>query len=199
MRKGRQHRGSLLLEMCIAVGLMALVGAGLASLLRNTYRMSEFTLNQNSSSAEARTQMDMLADQLRNAQSYTSGTVKKVFASASNSDMTIYLNSTGDTARYWLDTSVSPAAFKQSKTVSGVTTTTTLLTGMSSLQFTYYQQASSSYTAASSGWTTTLDSHNPTSLELPKIGTVVVSITVTQSGCSNQFNSRIRLRNSPYL
>ena len=197
MKRIPSRRGALLIDILIALVLSLIVGAALATLINITYYVSRTLTGQNSADTRARNQVDTLADQLRNAQSMTSGSVKKVFSAAAASDLTCYLNSTGDTQRFWLDTTTTPPTFKRSQTLSGVKTTTVLLSSVSALQFTYYQQAQANYTAASSAWSATASPHAPTAAELPNIGAVSISVTVTTNSYTNQISTFVRLRNSP--
>jgi hypothetical protein len=175
----------MLLDLMIGGIIALLVGAAACVLLQSNYKARDAITGQNNVNAIARDQMDSLADSLRNAQV---GPFHKTLASAGTSDVTLYTNSTGDAERYWMDTTVTPAQLKRSKTVSGVTTISTLNTGISALVFTYYK---------SGGFTTTTNPHVPTSAELSTVSAVSISTTLSINGFSDSVTSLVRLRNSP--
>jgi hypothetical protein len=197
-RRNRTSRSAMiLLETLCALLIGLLTGAALLSVLQLTMTVRTSTMGPDAADTESRRQLDLLSDRLRNAQSMTSGTSKVVFTAASASDLTIYSDTSGSTLRLWLNTSVSPAALEQTTTISGTATTTVILSGVSALQFTYYEQPSTSYTAASSTWTTTANPNAPASTELPNIGAVQINLTVTMNNYSRQLYTMVRLRNSP--
>ncbi|HLV78834.1 MAG TPA: hypothetical protein VKT32_01095, partial [Chthonomonadaceae bacterium] len=78
------------------------------------------------------------------------------------------------------------------------TTTTTLLSGVTALQFTYYTDSGAGYSAPSSSWATTTNPNAPTSSEMPNVGAILISATVNINGYSRQMTSFVRLRNNPY-
>lgn len=190
--------GMILIETLCALLIGLLTGAALLSLMQLTMSVRTTTMGPSIADTEARRQVDTISDKIRNAQSMTVGSVKQVFTAATSSSLTVYSDTAGSTLQLWLDTSVSPAALKQTTVISGVTTTTVVLSGVTALQYTYYEQPSSSYSAASATWTTTANPNVPTSAEWPKIGSVRISLTVSQSGYTRQLYSMVRLRNSPF-
>lgn len=197
MRRYRRHRGALLIELLVAGILSLLVGAGLVMSLQTTYSSRNTIGSQTLTYAGTRQVIDTLADKLRNAQSYAS-TSHSVLSAATASDITIYSDTTGNTTRYWLDTSVSPAALKTTVTTGGLATTTTLLSGVSSLQFTYYKNTAASYASPTGYWVTTTNPNAPTDGEKPNVGAVYITATVNINGYSRSIASFLRLRNSPY-
>ncbi len=198
-RVGRH--GATLMETLVA-GLIALiVGGGMAALVQTTLTSRGAIAGQNNAYAGARKAMDTLLDNLRSAQPMliqSNPALYSALAAAGASSVTCYTSSTGDTLRLWLDTTTNPAALKETRTVNGSATTTTVLTGVQSLQLTYYVVAGSAYTAASASWTTTASPSAPTSVERPNIGAISVAITVNINGYSRTLTSFVRLRGSPY-
>ena len=168
-RRVSRH-GVLVLEMLIALFISLLTGAALLVLTQLTMTERATTMGPANSDAEANLQLTKVSDSIRAAQSYGSGSNEVCFTAATASDITCYSDSTGNTLRTWLDTSVSPAVLKQTQTTSGVSTTSVLLSGVTALQFTYYKQASSTYNAPLSGWVTTTSPTAPTSAELLQLG-----------------------------
>jgi hypothetical protein len=194
----RSGHGALVLETLVSLFVGLLTGAALLILVQLTMTQRSTTMGPANSDAEDRLQLEKVSDSLRDAQSYLSGSNKVCFSAAAASDITIYSDTTGDTLRTWLDTTVSPAALKQTQTTSGVATTTVLLSGVSALQFTYYKEAAVDYNAPLSGWVTTTSPSAPTSAELPQLGAVQIALTVTINGSSRQLTTFVRFRNSPY-
>lgn len=197
-RGGLTSHGAMVVEMLIALFIAALTGSALLVLVDLTMTSRSTTMGPANSDAEATLELSKIADSLRTAQSYVSGSNKVCFSAAAASDITVYTSSTGDKLRIWLNTTVSPAALTQKQTISGVSTTTTLLTGVTSLQLTYYKEAAVGYNAALSGWQTTTNPSAPTAAELPQLGAVQIALTLTINGSSRQLSSFVRFRNSPY-
>jgi hypothetical protein len=187
----------ILIETLCALLMGLFTGAALLAVIQITMTARSSTMGPSESDTETRRQLDEMCDQFRSAQPNTVGSNMQVFSAASASSLTYYSNTSGNTTQFWLNTAVSPAALEQTTIVSGVSTTTVLLSGVTALQFTYYEQPSLLYTAASSTWTTTANPNAPSAAELPKIGAVDVHLTVTYDGYSRQLYSMVRLRNSP--
>ncbi|MDE2127471.1 MAG: hypothetical protein KGJ62_12865 [Armatimonadetes bacterium] len=200
MKPHANHRGQVLTEALVASAIMVLIGAALATLVMTTYRSRSLISESDANLANARRTVDELADNIRMAQLYatTSGgsmgggqnTYSAVAAATANS-VTIYTDSSGDTAEFWLDTSNNTLE----KTVGA--TTTALLENVTSLQFTYYTSGGE-YNAPASSWTTTANPQAPTSAELPELAAVAISATVAQNGYSRTLNTQVRMRCSPY-
>jgi type II secretory pathway component PulJ len=201
MNRRSRRRGATLIEALVACLITGIIGSALVVLVQSTLA-SRFSLaGQNATYATVQKSLNILMDNLRTAQTIqiqTSPALYAALSAASSSSVTCYTDSAGDTLRLWLDTSTSPATLKETRTVSGVATTTQVLLGVQSLQFTYYVVAGSAYTAPSASWTTTASSHAPTSAELPTIGAINIAVTVTLNGYTRQLSGFVRLRNSPY-
>jgi len=195
MKSRRYHRGALLIELMFS-GLMAVViGCALVMMFSMTYTNRTDVNGQNTTYAGVRQVMDTLVDHLRNAQSYNNSGTYNVMSAATASSITIYTDTTGNnTARYYL----SNSALMEDVTSSGTTTTSTLLSGVSALTFTYYTDSGAGYAAPSSSWATTANPNAPTSSEMPNVGAIQISTTVNINGYSRQLTSFIRLRNNPY-
>jgi hypothetical protein len=188
----------ILIETLCALLMGLLTGAALLSVIQITLSVRTTTMGPSESDTETRRQTDLMCDHIRNAQSNTVGSVQQAITAASATSVTFYSDTSGNTNQFWLNTSVSPAALEQTSIVSGVTTTTVLLSGVTALQFTYYEQPTTQYTAASSTWTTTANPNAPVASELPNIGAITLHLTVSYDNYSRQLYSVVRLRNSPY-
>ena len=196
-----RNRGVILVELLVTAAIALLIGVGLLDLMQATYIESDVNQGQSTADAGARTVMDALADNLRNAQVYkvqTNPDAYAVLSAASESSITCYVDSAGSNARYWLDTSSSPYKLMKEQTVNGVATTLTLLSNVQSISLTYYKASSNAYNLAQSGWVTTNNLHAPTSSEMPLVGAVKIFVQVTINGYTRQSTSFVRLRNSPY-
>lgn len=198
MRRNRRRRGILVIELLIAGFLALLVGSATLMLVQSTYNSRSVLSGQNLTYAGSRQVMDTLADKLRNAQQYQVGGSYRVLSAASGSDITICSDTSGGTTRFWQDTTVSPAALKMTVTSGGTATTSTLLSGVTSLQFTYYMSSGANYATPSGNWTTTANPNAPTDGEKPAVGAIYVTATVGIGGYSRSIASFVRLRNSPY-
>lgn len=200
----RLRRGTTLMETLIASLLSVVVGGTLVVLVQSTLISRTAIAGENTAYAGARKCMDAILDNVRSAQPYqiqASPAVYSAIKAASASSITCYTSNTGDTVKFWLDTTTSPATLKQTRFTSigsGASTTTPILTGVQSLQFTYYTVSGGAYTSAASSWTKTANPNAPTDGERPIIGAVGVTITVTINGFTRQLSSFVRMRNSPY-
>lgn len=160
-------------------------------LIQSTMTARVTVLDGGATSRDVRTTLDTLENNLRNAQMVPA---TGVFSAATASSITCYTNTAGTaTARYWLDTSTTPYSFK--KTV-GVTTSV-LLTDVQSITFTYYKSSSTNYTSPSNQWSTTTSASAPTVAEIPNIGAIGITVSVTSGGVSRTLTTFVRLRNSP--
>ncbi|HLJ54552.1 MAG TPA: hypothetical protein VKT77_05885 [Chthonomonadaceae bacterium] len=190
-RAARRRGGRTLVEMLMATLISLFLGTALLMLIQSTMTARTSVTDGNAATRDVRQCMNTIGNNIRNAQMYSTN---GVFSTASTSSVTCYTNTTGTTtARYWLDSTVTPKAFKQ--TVGGVTTT--LLTDVTSVSFTYYVDPSSTNFTSPSTWSTTADSHNPTAAEIPTIGAVGITVTVTNGTVTRSLTSLVRLRNSP--
>lgn len=182
------RHGFMMLDLIIGAGVSLLIGAATLQLMNANYIAHDAVGGQNNVNAMCRSQMDTLADGIRNAQS---GPSHQVFSTAAANDVTIYTNASGNTTRLWLDTTVSPAQLKRIRTTAGTASTPQVIgTGVTSLQFTYYPAG---------GWATTDSPHLPSAGELPTIGAVKIKAQMAINGYSRSFTTVVRLRNSPYV
>jgi len=188
--------GRTLLEALIAALLALLIGSALLVLMQSTITARGTILDENTSMRDARTTLDTLADNLRNAQMVG---VLGVFSAASSNSITCYTNMAGTTtSRYWLDTTTTPYSFKQ--TVAGVTTV--LLTDVQSVQFTYYVDPSPTAYTSPTLFATSANPNAPTAAEIPNIGAIGITVTVSSvtggsTGVQRTVTTMVRLRNSP--
>lgn len=189
-RLSRMRRGSTLVEALVAALLSLFVGSALLMLIQSTMTARTTVQDGSASMRDTRDCLDALENNIRNAQ--MAGALG-VFSTATINSITCYTNTAGTTtSRFWLDTTTTPYSFKQ--TVSGVTTL--LLTDVQSIAFTYYVNSSTNYTSATT-WATSTNANAPTAAEIPNLGAVAISVTVTSGGVSRTLTTLVRLRNSP--
>jgi hypothetical protein len=195
-RSRRWQSGRTLIEALIAALLALFIGSALLVLMQSTITARGTVLDENTSMRDARATLDMLADNLRNAQMVG---VLGVFSTATSNSITCYTNTAGTTtSRYWLDTTTTPYSFKQ--TVAGVTTV--LLTDVQSVQFTYYVDPSATDYTSSTLFGTSTNPNAPTVAEIPNIGAIGITVTVSSvtgssAGVQRTVTTMVRLRNSP--
>ena len=102
-RRNRLHKashGALVLETLVSLFVGLLTGAGLLVLVQLTMTQRSTTMGAANSDAEARLELEKVADSLCDAQSYVSGSNKVCFSAAAASDITCYSDTTGDTAAH---------------------------------------------------------------------------------------------------
>jgi type II secretory pathway pseudopilin PulG len=204
MRKTCRRRGALIIELLVALIIGTIAAMMVISAIQMTFKSRDDILDQNTLYSMARTALDIPAERMRNAQA-NPGDFFSVFPTDNGttvgaSDLTIYTNSAGDTMRYWLDTNANPNALKQTATVGGTATTTTILSGVTALTFTYYVPGAGFYTPSVGNWATTADPNVATSGaggERRTVGAVGISCAVSFDGYTRPMSTFIRLRNSP--
>ena len=200
MRRHTRRTGALLIEFMFALLCALLVGASLAVLIQCTYSSQNIVMGDNMTYVSARKTMDVLAAHLSDAQAYqtsASPVTYSVLSAGTVSSVTCYLDSVGNTERYWLDTTTSPPSLKRTQTISGVATTTVVVSGLATtngLTFTYYITNGTNYT--NSSWVSTTTT--PTAANLPAVGAIGITATISINGYARQLTSFVRLRNSPY-
>ena len=185
----------MLLELLIAGLVALLIGAATLSLMQANYSSRAVVQGENVTYVQARHVLDILCDSIRNAQSVqiqASPVINSALSAGTASSVTCYTGSGSAVTRYWLDTTVTPPALK--KTSGGVTTV--MVSGCTALTLTYYTVGQ--FTAGSASWSTTANPQNPTSAELPKIGAIGISASLTINGYTRPLACFVRLRNSPY-
>src|SRR5262249_45478860 len=132
----RRRRGTSLIETLVAGLLSVVVGGTLVVLVQSTLISRTAVSGENTAYAGARKCMDTILDNVRSAQTYqiqASPAVYSALQAASASSLTCYTNNTGDTLKFWLDATTSPATLKQTRYTSagsGATTITPILTGV---------------------------------------------------------------------
>jgi Tfp pilus assembly protein PilW len=191
IKRYRTRRGTVLIEMLVSSLVALLIGAAVLACVQVTAQTNATILGQNNTDSVARRPLDILADNLRNAQVYGT-TGASCIQAATTSSLSCYTDSAGSYVRFWQDSTTTPATFKKT---SGATTTI-LITGVTSLIFTYYT-STGLYSPASSSWATTVDPNNPTATELTKVAAIGIKATVTVNGYTRTLSSVVRLRNSP--
>lgn len=174
-----------LIELIVTLAIILIIGVGLMQVFLSAFASQNTVASQNDAITNGRTPIDVLADHLRNAQGVkVSSVYYPAIVAASQSDIT-YRTEANTTVRYWL----SGTSLKRTDASS----TKTVISGVSSLAFTYYK-AGSYYTSA---LTTTTNSHAPTSDELKYLSVVDIDCTVTSNSASQSYKTSVRLRNSP--
>lgn len=196
MNRSSFRRGSTLIEIMLAGMAALMVGAALIILVQTSYSSQQITVQENLAYVTVRKTLDTLTDHLRNAQENPVSSTYCVFSAATSNSITLYTDTSQNTERYYIDTATSPYSLKRTQTVSGVATTTVILSGINSMTFTYYLPSGSTYNAAT--WNTTANPNAPTSTELPNVAAVGVSVNVTVGSCTRTITTFVRLRNSPY-
>jgi len=195
MRLRRKRSGAILIEYLVAAMASILIGIALLALIQTTYSSQTIVMGQNMTFVTARQAVDVLADHIRNAQSYQTSTTPTYAAVSSGSltSITLYTDSTsGATETYTYD-----STHKQlTRTVSS--TTTVVLTGLDDLQFTYHTANGTNYTSSGPFNLVSGSGHTPQSTDYPNLVQVDINAEVTINGATKRILSSVRLRNSPY-
>jgi type II secretory pathway component PulJ len=195
----RTQAGISLLEMLVSLLMTLVISGALFTVFVNTFQSREVVVGQGTAETNARTPIDVMADHLRNAQQYwtTGGTTptlasqSSVLADASTTSVTYYAsNNVSDTVQYWLDGTIL-------KRTAGASTTV-VMTGVQSLELTYYKTDANANYNNSGVALTAGNGHSPTSGERSFISQIQIRAKVNVDGYSREIASLVRLRNSPY-
>jgi prepilin-type N-terminal cleavage/methylation domain-containing protein len=179
------RRGHTLIEMLVGLIIALIVGAGLFQFMRASYADEDVQANNNNAITNVRGPTDVLADHLRDAQTY-SGDSYAAIKTGALSDITYYTDNTGATVRYWL------SGTNLQRTDPGGTTI--VAQNVTALSFTYYTMPTYNDVA---GTTVTTNSHVPSAAERPLLAVIDIQVTLTAGGVSRTALTRVRLRNSP--
>jgi prepilin-type N-terminal cleavage/methylation domain-containing protein len=181
-------RGFTLIESMVASIILILVGLGMYAAFFDTAMSRESIMYANNATTNGREPIDVVADHLRNAQQYTADNVTYTCISAAGaSSVTYYTDSAGSTITYYLESGSLKS--DQGGTVK------TVVTGLSTLTFTYYLAASTS-----SYYSTSLAATDPSTFgatERARIAAILISGSVAVNGYPRSFSTMVRLRNSP--
>ena len=180
----RRMRGAIMVDMLMGLLVSFLVGAVIMSAMQSSVTARDVVNEQNESQTNARQPLDIMADHLRNAQ-LASTAPEQVIGAGSATSVTYYV----DSARTAVTYSLSGTTLQRVDNA----TTTTVLTGVSSLRFTYYKIAT--YNAA--GFVACTSPSAPSALELARLAAIQIDATVTQDGYTSSYSTIVRLRNSP--
>jgi|GEM_PF-5557183 len=184
-----RRRGWTAIEAIVGLLCTAVLLTALYSLLGALNVVQTVTADMTASTRDARNALDTMADHLRTSQLCTASGGSLVtnasIGSGATNDVTYYSDSSGTTVRYFL------SGTNLQRTAGG--TTTTALTNVTSLSYTYY--TSSTYNSTS--LTATANSHAPTAAELPQLAAIGITASTTTDGRTVQYSSIVRLRNSP--
>lgn len=186
IRSGKRRGGSLI-ELLVAAMISLLIGAVTMLAFTDSNTMRDVAGAKNQAHASARQTLDTIADHIRSAQ-VNAAASNRVVKSATESSITYYAdpgNGSLVAVRYYQDGST----LKRSDP-NGVST---VLLGVSSLQFSYYK--ATTYTAAT--WTSTTNPSAPTSDELPMLVAVKIRVVTNVDGNASTLETVVRFRNSP--
>ncbi len=185
----RACRGVAAIEALITGLCTVLVGAMLLTFIRIDLVSTQLAMGRHAADTCARKPLDNIVAVVRRAQKY--GGNQAFISAAAASDVSIYLDTNGATARFWLDTSVQPYTLKY--TTAG--DTRVIATALTGLTFTYYL-ATGNTPSQGSCWRTTTNPYVPTSVELPNVVAVGISITYPVDGSTQTYTSTVRIRNA---
>jgi Tfp pilus assembly protein PilW len=179
----RRNRGGTLIEYLISLVLSSVVIGAAFWMYSDSTSQAHFVDRYNDAESNARQQVDLLLDHVRNAQSCKDAGQIAISAGTATSLSYYGSNSTSDVIMYSLSgTDLVRTANSASKTV---------LDGVSSLEFTYY-------VISSGALVTTANANVPTSSELPSLAAVEVTAKADVDGIERELSGLVRLRNSPY-
>ena len=188
-----RRSGLTLVELLIAMLVGLIVGAALASTIYFAYRAEDSLEGENITNTSLRQVLDTMGDAIRNAQI---GATSAAVQAGSVSDITVFTSGSGDTRRFWLDSSVSPPIVRSLQTTSGASQTTTVQSGINSLAYKYFL-CGGSYYAPSSSWTTTVNPNQPSASELSNVGAIEITAAIAVRSYTRQMSAFVRLRNVP--
>lgn len=180
----RVQRGTSIIESMIGLLLSLILVSSIFFVLSATYGSQYNIGTVNAAVANAQGQIDTIADHIRNAQENASDG-NRVIANAQDDEITYYA-SDGSTVRYYL------TGGELHRATSGGTDVV-VMRNISSLNLTYHLMLkyNQDYTSAP------VDPTLLTDAERGAVGVVTLTCTATVENISRQFQTSIRLRNSP--
>ena len=184
----RVTRGMAAIEALITGLCTVLVGAMVLSFIRIDLVSTQIAMGRHAADTCARKPLDKMVAVIRRASPY--GISNNTISSAAASDITVYTSTSGDTARFWLDSSAQPYTLKYT-TAAG---TQVIGTGVTGLTFTYYLPTGNT-PAQGSCWKTTTNPYMPTSAELSNVTAVGIAVNYPVDNVSQTFTCTVRLRN----
>lgn len=176
-----------MVELLVAAMISLLIGGVTMLAFTDSNTMRNIAGAKNQAHASARQTLDTIADHIRSAQ-VNAAVNNRVIKTADATSITYYADPGGGTlvaVRYYKD----GTTLKRSDP-NGVTT---VLLGVSTLQFTYYK--ATSYTAAT--WSETSDPSAPTTEELAQLVAVKIQVIANVDGNDSTLETVVRFRNSP--
>ena len=191
-------RGMILIETLCALLVGLLTGAALLALMQITMSVRTTTMGPDGADAEAREQMDLLSNRLRNAQSMTVGAVKQVLtaAAARISPFTPIPAAILFDSGFQTLADVSAAVRRDYGGLRRIHNNCPRERSFSAAV--YLLSAGVRYLQRHPpAGPPPANANAPVTAELPKIGALNINITVTVGGYSRQIYSLVRLRNSP--
>lgn len=179
-----RQRGTLMIETAIGLILMLILVSSVFFILSTTYGSANNVTDVNAATAKVQAQIDTVADHIRNAQENGSDG-NRAIASAQANEITYY-TAGGTTVRYYLSGGNLHRAPSDGSDV-------VVLQGVSSLSFTYLLLDKYNFYQ----YTNPASAASLTDAERAKIGVVIISCSASVNGIARQFQTSIRLRNSP--
>jgi len=180
-----RRRGLTVVELLIGLIIGALALGATFKYFTSIMLTNDNVAGQGVAYQQARLAIDTMCDHLRNAQLNSNGSyvVNSVLHEAAPTTFTYYTDSSGSRVTYALSSGALQRA------VSG--DSPTILSNVSSLNLTYYRMVTYNGNVTSIAGTTA------TTAELPQIGLVKIQVGVTIGGYTANYESFVRLRNSP--
>jgi type II secretory pathway component PulJ len=179
----RLKRGASLTEALVALMLSSIVVGGGFWVYLDSTSQSYFAERYSDAEMDARQQVDLLLDHIRNAQSCKDADRAAIKAASATSISYYGSDNVGDVITYGLSgTNLVRSDSSGTKTV---------LDNVSKLEFTYFVMSSGTLTQTS-------NLNIPDQSELPLLAAVKVEAMAEFDGVSRELSGTVRLRNSPY-
>lgn len=188
----RRNAGFSLMEIMVATMITIIITGALLAIFVNTMTNNRVVQGINESDKGAREQLDILVDHVRNAQAYrpNSTTPYQAISAATATSFTYYVNSGGNTVRYYL----SGGDLRRDETNIGGTDDV-VFSNVTALDIKYYKSPGSGYYTS---MVPTTDIHAPEAAELRFLAQMDITISITIDGQPREIFCQVRLRNSPY-
>jgi Tfp pilus assembly protein PilW len=192
----RKQRAFAMTDYLVAVAITLLLGLALGTVQYVAGTSEDTVTGTSGSESRAREVLNLVGDDLRNAQQFATGAPpgKAVIAHATATSVTLYANTAGQTVRYYLDGSGTTGRLMK-QIAAGAPTV--VFEDVASLSFQYL--VASGYSAPADQWT--LSNSFPLSApQRSKVGAVIISVTSRfdlSKSYTRTLSTKIRLRNSP--
>jgi len=176
-----------LIETLVSLIIVSIILIGLFNTFGATEAGSDAILDQGSADANASSQVDSLADHIRNAatcENAANGMVGSALDAGNATGFTYYIDSNCTKVFYFL-----LGTKLERKDPNG---TTVEMTNVQSVTCTYYTMGSYYGTLIP-----TANPNQPTPAEAPKVSAVKITVSVAENGYVGTYETIVRLRNSP--